>query len=286
MNTHIKAYGFKKSLPIEVEVKDLADVKKAPSLFRGPARADFYQIIWLTKGTATFDIDFRKITIKAGEVFLISANQVYGFDTTSTYEGKMILFTSSFFTQTELDARMLHTSELLNPVNLNRIVCPPENFITSITSILENEVNQPIDFFQPYIAQNLLSAILLMCERILTQNLSPLFRRDDLTVARKFSDEVEKYFKTEHFVSFYQDEMAINEKQLAQEVKKMTGQTPKNYIDTRLILEAKRLLTYSTKNIKEISQELGFEEPTNFNKFFRKHLGITPVTFRKKEKKL
>ncbi|MCC8096138.1 MAG: helix-turn-helix domain-containing protein [Tannerellaceae bacterium] len=104
-------------------------------------------------------------------------------------------------------------------------------------------------------------------------------------MGRKFSDQVEKYFKTEHLVSFYQDKMAINEKLLAQEVKKMTRQTPKNYLDSRLILEAKRLLSYSTLSIKEISQELGFDEPINFNKFFRKHLGITPVTFRKKEKK-
>ncbi|MCC8197971.1 MAG: AraC family transcriptional regulator [Tannerellaceae bacterium] len=285
MDIQVKSYGFKKSLPIEVEVKDLADVKKAPTLFMGPARADFYQMIWIMKGTAIFDIDFRKIAVQAGDIFLISAHQVYGFDLTSSYEGKMILFTSSFFTQTELDARILHTSELLNPVNLNRIVRPQENFITSIVSILENEVNQPIDFFQPYIAQNLLSAILLTCERVLTQNLSPLFRRDDLSVGRKFSDQVEKYFKTEYLVSFYQDKMAINEKLLAQEVKKMTGQTPKNYLDSRLILEAKCLLSYSTLSIKEISQELGFDEPTNFNKFFRKHLGITPVTFRKKEKK-
>lgn len=36
-------------------------------------------------------------------------------------------------------------------------------------------------------------------------------------------------------------------------------------------------------SIKEVSLDLGFDEPTNFNKFFRKNMGVTPVTFRKKE---
>ncbi|MCD8165039.1 MAG: AraC family transcriptional regulator [Bacteroides sp.] len=280
---NIKAYGFKKKSAHRGRSEGAYRCEKTPYLFRGPARADFYQIIWLTQGTATFTVDFREIEIKAGEIFIISANQVYGFNVISSYEGKMILFTSSFFTQTELDARILHTSELLNPVNLNRIVRLNETFPESIARILKSEVKQPTDFFQPYIAQNLLSALLLMCERVLTQDTSPLFHRKDLTIGRIFSDEVEKYFKTEHLVLFYQDKMAIGEKLLSQEVKKMTGQTPKNYIDNRIILEAKRLLTYSSMSVKEISLELGFDEPTNFNKFFRKNVGITPVTFRRKE---
>lgn len=46
------------------------------------------------------------------------------------------------------------------------------------------------------------------------------------------------------------------------------------------MLEAKRLLAYSSLSIKEIGFELGFGEPTNFNKYFRKHTGMAPMQFK------
>jgi len=56
--------------------------------------------------------------------------------------------------------------------------------------------------------------------------------------------------------------------------------TPKQIIDERVVLEAKRLLVYSQQAIKEIAYELGYNEPTNFIKYFRKHAKCTPLEFR------
>jgi AraC-like DNA-binding protein len=49
-----------------------------------------------------------------------------------------------------------------------------------------------------------------------------------------------------------------------------------------VVLEAKRLLAHTTSSIKEIGFELGFDEPTNFIKYFRKHVASTPIDFRSK----
>jgi AraC-like DNA-binding protein len=46
------------------------------------------------------------------------------------------------------------------------------------------------------------------------------------------------------------------------------------------MLEAKRLLAHTHKSVKEIGFSLGFQEPTNFTKYFRKHTGLSPVEFR------
>ncbi len=281
MSTGIKEYGFKPGLPIEVEVKPLSDVGKAPWLFRGPSKATFYQIIWITEGSAVFDIDFRQVNAKAGELFIISVNQVYGFDLTGGYDGKMILFTNTFFSQSDIDGSFLHTSEVLNPNNLNRIIRLDNEKLASIVDIMENELRLPTDQFQPYIAHSLLRTILLEAERIITSSESPMFQKRESTVGRRFCDEVEKHFRYNRKSEYYQDILAVTEKLLAKEVRQLTGKTPKNYIDARIILEAKRLLSYSDSTVKEISIELGFDEPTNFNKFFRKHTGISPVLFRK-----
>lgn len=89
MSTQIKTFDFAR-LPIGVEVKDLSFVGELPKLLGNPHKADFYQIIWLTGGEAAFHIDFREVTIRAGEMLLIASGQVCRFDTKSAYSGKAI----------------------------------------------------------------------------------------------------------------------------------------------------------------------------------------------------
>lgn len=58
------------------------------------------------------------------------------------------------------------------------------------------------------------------------------------------------------------------------------GSTPLQIINERIVLEAKRMLRYLPLRVKEISRDLGFEDPSYFNKFFKKITGMTPVDFR------
>ena len=61
----------------------------------------------------------------------------------------------------------------------------------------------------------------------------------------------------------------------------MVSVTAKQFIDAFVILEAKRLLINSEIKSTELAYSLGFEEPTNFVKYFKKHTGFTPNTFKK-----
>lgn len=63
----------------------------------------------------------------------------------------------------------------------------------------------------------------------------------------------------------------------------MTGKTPHNLIAERILLEAKRLLTYSDLSIAEIADYLGYSEPTHFGRFFRRYLGLSPHTWRQQQ---
>lgn len=280
MLTDIRTFDFK-PLSIEIEVKDLMFVMEFPKLLGNPHKAAFYQLIWISKGVAIFHIDFRKIIIKENEILVIAAGQVCQFDTVSHYAGKMILFTDSFFTVTEIDSNFLHTAEILNPINLNQTVILDKQIIRKIISLMDNELNLPKDDYQAGIAQSYLRIILLETERKLKCSHPPIL--DNL--GREFYNAVEKHFKVHRNNEFYINLLGVNEKSLSKEVKKLSGKTPKMYLDSRTILEAKRLLSYSNLSVKQIGFELGFDEATNFNKFFRKHTEITPIQFRNSSKK-
>ena len=59
------------------------------------------------------------------------------------------------------------------------------------------------------------------------------------------------------------------------------GVTPKAFISARIVLEAKRLLVHSGESVAQVGHRLGFSEPTNFVKFFRRMAGSTPQAFRR-----
>ncbi|MDL2265988.1 AraC family ligand binding domain-containing protein, partial [Parabacteroides sp. OttesenSCG-928-G21] len=165
MKANIRTFGFKPSL-IEIELKDLKFVRELPKLLGEPHKAAFYQLIWITEGEATFKIDFREITIRKNELLIISAGQVCEFDITSDYSGKMILFTESFFTVSELDSTFLYTAEILNPVSLNKTVSPDRQLMESLLLLLNEELKQAADNFQTAITQSYLRIILFETERI------------------------------------------------------------------------------------------------------------------------
>lgn len=275
MSANIRTFEFS-ALPIEIEVKDLKFIKELPKLLGKPHKTTFYQLLWVTVGEAVFRIDFRDIRIKTDEVLIITSGQVCEFDTTSDYSGKIILFTSSFFTVTEQDSNFLYASEILNPVNLNRTITVCPLMINNLMSLLEEELKLSPDNYQTRIAQSYLRVILLEAERQHTSSHPPLLN----SIGRKFYNAVERYFKENRNTEYYVRMLGVNEKVLSKEIKMLTGKTPKAYIDSRVTLEAKRLLSYSSLSVKEIGGKLGFDEPSNFNKYFRRQTNLTPVEFR------
>lgn len=97
---------------------------------------------------------------------------------------------------------------------------------------------------------------------------------------RKFNLLVEANFKAEHSVSFYAGELCKSPKTLSNLFAAYNHKTPSQVIQERIMIEARRLLSYTNKPVKEITFELGFEDVSYFSNFFKKHTQSSPVDFR------
>ena len=74
--------------------------------------------------------------------------------------------------------------------------------------------------------------------------------------------------------------LSISTKHLNGIVKEFTLNTAKQFIDNLVILETKRAIASSNYSLKEIGYAVGFDEVTNFTKFFKKHTGTSPKQFK------
>lgn len=99
-----------------------------------------------------------------------------------------------------------------------------------------------------------------------------------------FMEMLERQFpvdSTEHALSLktpadFAAKLSIHVNHLNRAVRKATGKSTTEIISTRVANEAKSLLKYTDNSIADIAYSLGFEHPSNFNTFFRKHVGHTP----------
>lgn len=103
---------------------------------------------------------------------------------------------------------------------------------------------------------------------------------DKLDVIRKFNLLVESHYRTQHQVKYYADQLFKSPKTISNLFALYNHKSPLTVIQERIIIEAKRLLTYTDKSAKEIAGELGFEDAAHFSRFFKKHTTLSPIAFR------
>lgn len=104
---------------------------------------------------------------------------------------------------------------------------------------------------------------------------------NDVDIFRDFSRYLEIHFREKHNVSEYADLLRMAPKTLTHKLKSLHLESPNQLIINRILLEAKRLLVYTEKTVKEIAYDLGYDDPAYFNRLFTNKIGSTPANFKK-----
>jgi len=98
---------------------------------------------------------------------------------------------------------------------------------------------------------------------------------------RQFNLLVELHYKKERQVQFYAGQLNKSPKTVANIFSLYSKKTPLQIIQERIITEAKRLFYYTDKSVKEIANELGFEDVAHFSKFFKNYTNQSPSDIKK-----
>ncbi|MDN3667433.1 helix-turn-helix domain-containing protein [Algibacter miyuki] len=245
-------------------------------------RITFFALLIVTKGTGTHQIDLKEYELKEGTVLRIAKGQIHAFQKEATYEGFLIIFTENFILNYFSKASIQTISHLYNyhitsPISNDKTL--NQDFLSQLIPEIENHNH----FAQKNITSALLNLYLLKLERKSQNNGIPSKPSKYYNTFMLFKNLVETHYSKTRNVKDYATMLSVSSKHLNQVVKEFTLNTAKVFIDNYVILEVKRDIVISKNSIKEIAFNTGFEEVTNFTKFFKNKTGVSPKVYRAKQ---
>lgn len=125
---------------------------------------------------------------------------------------------------------------------------------------------------------HLLAALLLRATAV--PEAGPELSTTDHEVFHRYRVAVERGFRQQHQVADYERALGYGQRALARATRAATGLGAKQFLDQRILLEAKRLLSHTSLPVAVCGQRVGFDDPANFSTFFRRQTGQTPREWR------
>lgn len=241
-------------------------------------RDDYYMVALLTDGSAAVEVDFERIELHAGDILIISPWQVHGKPKDESWQADGWMLALSPEILTESDARIIEGYSISpHPVSPGESII---NDIVGLCSMLER--NLGCDAIASSLASAVKSFVISTLDSS-AKEVSGRFRAITLSLSKLLDKYLisEKRGQAEKSPAVYASMLNISEVYLNEAVKGATGLSAGEYIRRRIIVEAKRKLTYSSMSAKEIAFALGYEDYAYFSKLFKKYAGKSPVEFRK-----
>ncbi|GAB2713424.1 AraC family transcriptional regulator [Streptomyces bullii] len=242
-------------------------------------RIDFHIVMLFGDGPVRHMIDFTEYEATAGDLLWIRPGQVHRFSRTSEYRGTVLTMQPGFLPRATVEATGLYRYDL------PPLLRPDEPQLTALRAALaqlrreyEDTTTLPLSLHTAVLRHSL-TAFLIRLAHLATSSAEVSRGRTDTTFTR-FRDAVEQGFATNHSVSAYADALGYSRRTLVRAVRAATGETPKAFIDKRVVLEAKRLLAHTELPIGRVGAAVGFPDAANFSKFFHQHTDRTPAAFR------
>lgn len=245
-----------------------------------------YRIFWCTAGEVQLEVDMEQIRLQADEVLCLAPTQRVVLLTAG--EGYVFQYNRDFYCLIDHDREISCIGLLYygpTPFPVMRLDAVYRRKFELLLQVFLDEFDTR-DNIQEEMLRMLLKRLIIICTRLFKEQSTLQYRADELDDIRKFHVLVELNFRQKQTVADYAEMMHKSPKTLSNLFARNQEPSPLKQIHNRITLEAKRLLTYTDKAIKEIGWELGFEEEAGFSRFFKRNTSFTPSDFRSSMKSI
>lgn len=253
------------------------------------SRPQFHQLILVTAGRTPHFVDFVRYVPGPGCVLHVRPGQVQQLVLQPGAEGIVILFSPEFVPAETVPGAPLHLAHSLLDAAAPDALLPlrgaaRQRAREAFSVVLREYQGSDGSPLSAAVLRHQLSALLLMLARagVPARNAAPA--GPAARVYGRLVQEVERGFAHTRSVRAYAGKLGYSDKTLLRACQAVAGLTPKEIVERRVALEAKRLLVHTQQPVGAIALDTGFSETTNFVKFFRRREGVAPSEFRRRQR--
>lgn len=229
----------------------------------------FHVLVHCTSGSGQHMVDFEDYEMTPGTNVWIRPGQVQRWSNTEDgFDADVVVFESSSVPDLPVFERFLSTT------------------IIDVSNQDTGRLRQQIEWMAADLEANgdheTAAAVVRVILGIFARNRRPSDEQHNtparwLTAA--FLESVDENIE-QRSVTWHAGQVGASTRSISRATAEVLGQRPKDLIDARVVLEAQRLLAWSTEDIATIARQLRFSEASNFTKFFTTRTGQSPSNFR------
>ena len=240
-------------------------------------RSGFHQLILCTSGRGSHNVDFESVHCEPGTLVRIHPGQVSRFVPNPPFEALMVVWPvdsqritpgaspwypgSNVATRWQLDAPLFHRVR------------------SWIDELEASQLDYDHSPTHRALLQSMLTTTLLRLELELPHaDAEPLTLPEAYRAYRKVMEERLYERPT---VGDLAAEIGYSTRTIDRTCNDVSGQTARQVLDDRVVLELRRLLIHTDRPISQIAADFGFYDASNFSKFVKRHTGMTPAALRR-----
>ena len=269
--------------PFEIDYKEL---NKFP---RAARSNNFFELIYIVDGTGVQTVNKNRFNYRKGNLFLITPQDTYSFEIIIPTQFFFLRFNDYYInTKSAKDKDVVERMEYILMNASHRPGCILKNKADKplISSLIESIINENINqqlYYRKIIEQIVNTIITIVARNIalkLPKNIKENTGETVLDLLHYIQQNIfdPANLKSEKLSAHF----GISLNYLGRYFKKQTGETMQQYIFNYKMRLIETRLIHSDMRINEIAYELNYTDESHLNKAFKKHKGVSPSEFRKK----
>lgn len=258
-------------------IRSITQLLKGEDMKQHLHRHDYYHMMIFEKGAGMHSIDFSEHAITDRTIFFVRPGQIHQLQLNARSTGYILQFGAEFTQGREKAAGQLlrkassHSYYEMNDLHFSRL-------LHLLRETLQEFTDKP-ERYEEVIRANL-DVLLISLIRLQSENANSPGDSHTQEQLDRFMQLLEANITTVKQVSAYAAMMNISPYQLNAITRQLLGKNSSEVLNDQVILEAKRYLRSTDSQVKEIAYQLGYEDPSYFIRFFKKHTGLSPAAFR------
>ncbi|PWL28179.1 MAG: AraC family transcriptional regulator [Fluviicola sp. XM-24bin1] len=237
-------------------------------------------LLWFQSDGNRLKIDTVEYTFNTNDI--VSLTEFHQIEVVEIKEVQLLRWARSFYCIIDNDVEVSCKGILFFGSSNVPVIHPQESDLQILKTVFDmfRLEMQSADNLQMEMLQMMLKRILILVTRMYKAQMQLKATDQNNDIIREYNFLVEKHFREKHTVKEYADLLFKSPKTLSNLFKKLGDTSPLQFIHNRIMIEAKRLLTYSDRSISDITYDLGFSDIHVFSRFFKKNEGVSPQNFR------